>query len=363
MSPSPEKSRPPGARLVVLLVLAFLLIGLEAGASELRLLARTSYLSPELLHKFHRETGITVLTDEAPDHAALLGRLTGFHSGIDIAFPPDHHVAAMIERGQLERIWADRLPGFWNIEDPWRSRSFDPRNEYTIPHQWGTTAFAVDTSIHKGDIDSLKLLFEPPAEVMGRIALLDDSDMVDLALLYLGEPRCTLDRSKLDKAARLLSPVVARSRMVSPGLAVKALASADVALAVVWNGDAMRAREVRPSLAYAYPREGNLVWTDVIALPRNPPNRANALKFLTFMLKPENAALQSNFNGYANMIRGSEAHMRPQVLSAPELVAPWPAKVGFFVSCGGETQRVHEELWFQIKARSADIPEHWKDIK
>jgi spermidine/putrescine transport system substrate-binding protein len=343
---------------VFLLTVALLFIGGGAVASELRILARSSYLSPELLRKFERETGIAVVVDEVADRAAMIERLSVVGGSFDIAFPPDHHVAGLIEGGLLERIWADRLPGFWNIEDPWRSRSFDPRNEYTIPHQWGTTAFAVDTSVHKGDIDSLKLLFEPPPDVAGHMALLDDTDMVHLALLYLGEPRCTTDKAKLDRAARLLLPLVARARLVPPGQAVTALVSPEVVLGVAWNGDAMRARERRPVLAYAYPRQGNLVWTDVIAVPRNPPNRANALKFLTFMLKPENAALQSNFNGYANMIRGSEATMRPQVLSAPELVAPWPAKVGFFVSCRGAVQRRHDQLWAEIKTRSADALQH-----
>ncbi len=347
----------------LLLALAILAVGVDASASELRVLARASYLSPDLLRKFEHETGITVIGEEVADQAAMIERLTASGPGIDVAFLPDHHVAALIEHGRLERIWADRLQGFWNIEDPWRSRSFDPRNEYTIPHQWGTTAFAIDTSIHKGDMDSLKLLFDPPPEIAGRITVLDDTDMVHLALLYLGEPRCSLDRAKLDKVERLLVPLVARARLVSPAQAIDGLVSSDVALGVAWNGDAMRAREQRPSLAYAYPREGNLVWTDVVALPRNPPNRANALKFLTFMLKPENAALESNFNGYANMIRGSEAFMRPQVLAAPEMVAPWPAKVGFFVSCGGEVQRRHEELWAEIKTHSADSLQRRKNLK
>jgi len=345
------------------LVLALLLAGGGAMAGELRVLARGSYLSPELLRKFEHETGVTVVIDEVADHTAMIERLTGGLSGDDIVFPPDHHVAELIEGGWLERIWADRLPGFWNIEDPWRSRSFDPRNEYTIPHQWGTTAFAVDTSIHKGDMDSLRLLFDPPPEINGRIAVLDDTDMVHLALLYLGEPRCTLDPAKLDKAVRLLLPVVARARLVSPAGVVDGLASADVVLGVAWNGDAMRAREKRPSLAYAYPREGNLVWTDVIAVPRDPPNRANALKFVAFMLKPENAALQSNFNGYANMIRGSEAAMRPQVLAAPEMVAPWPAKVGFHVACGGAVERRHDALWAEVKARAAESPQRLGNVK
>jgi spermidine/putrescine transport system substrate-binding protein len=342
-----------------LLILLALVFGRAAdAASELRLLARADYVSPELLRKFERETGITPILHQVADHDAMNKAMAMVRSGFDIAYPPDHRVAELIEKGFLERFWADRLPGFWNIEDPWRSRSFDPRNEYTIPHHWGTTAFVVDTDIHRGDIDSLRLLFEPPPEVAGRIGLLDDAELVQLALLYLGEPRCARDRPRLERAARLLSPLlVARARLLTPDKVVAALAAPDLALVVSWNGDSMRAREKRASLAYAYPREGNLVWTDVVAMPRNPPNRANALKFLTFMLKPENAALQSNFNRYANMIRGSETHMQPGILAAPELVAPWPAKVGFAVSCDAQAQRRHEEAWAEIKAKAPAGPQ------
>ncbi|OAN48170.1 spermidine/putrescine ABC transporter substrate-binding protein [Paramagnetospirillum marisnigri] len=321
-------------------------------AGDLRVLARARTIAPEVLTKFERETGIRAIGEEVGDSGEMVARLKGGQSGFDIAFPPDHHVADLIEAGLLERVWADRLPGFWNIEDPWRSRSFDPRNEYTIPNQWGTTSFAVDTSIHKGDIDTLRLLFDPPPEVAGRVGILDGADIVQLALLYLGEARCTPDTGRLDKALKEVHPLLARARLVRPADMVQSLGGGDLALAVVRSGDAMRARDSRPSLAYAYPREGNLVWTDVIAVPRNPPNRANALKFLTFMLKPENAALQSNFNRSANMIRGSEAHMLAPVLAAPELVAPWPAKVGFLVSCGAKVQRRHEEVWEQAKRQA-----------
>ncbi len=336
----------------LLLLAVVLLASFDAAASELRVLTRSSYLSPELLRKFERETGITVSLTVVADHDQVINRLLDAKSGFDIAFSPDYHVSGLIKGGLIERVLADRLNGFWNVEDPWRSRSFDPRNEYTIPHQWGTTAFAVDTSIHRGDIDSLRLLFEPPPEIDGHMGLLDEGDMVQLALIYLGEARCTADEGKLEKAARLLEPLLARNRLVTSERVMAALADPTIVLAVTWNGDAMRAREKRPSLAYAYPREGNLVWTDVVVVPRNPPNRANAMKFLTFMLKPENAALDSNFNGYATMIRGSEGFLIPTVLAAPEMVAPWPAKVGFLPSCSDAVQHRHEAVWEEVKTRA-----------
>jgi len=344
---------PPPRRLVAaaLILLAAVLAASSPvrASSELRVLARTATLSPDLIARFEHETGIVVQVTEVADHGAMIRRLRGAGSGFDIAFPPDHQVADLIEHGGLERIWADRLPGFWNIEDPWRSRSFDPRNEYTIPHQWGTISFVVDTSVHKGDIDSLSLLFSPPADLDRRIGLLDDAAMVRLALIQAGEPRCATDPARLDRAAALLTPLLARARMIPVDQVVAALRTETLALAVTTSGDAMRAREARPDLAFAYPREGNLVWTDVVAVPHHPPNRANALKFVAFMLRPENAALDTNYNGFATMIRGAEAHLKPEVLSAPELVAPWPAKVGFLVSCGPEIHRRHEELWTRLR--------------
>jgi len=342
-------ARPALAALFLLLAALLLPLYPARAASELFVLARSATLSPDLLRRFEHETGIAVRLTEVGDHAEMIRRLDGNASGFDIAFPPDHQIAGLIERGGLERIWADRLPGFWNIEDPWRSRSFDPRNEYTIPHQWGTISFAVDTSVHKGDIDSLSLLFSPPPELDRRIGLLDDSVMLRLALIQAGEPRCATDPARLNRAVALLTPLLARSRLIPVDQVVTALRTETLALVVTTSGDAMRARDSRPSLAFAYPREGNLVWTDVVAVPRHPPNRANALKFVAFMLRPENAALGTNYNGFATMIRGAEAHLKTEVLSAPELVAPWPAKVGFLVSCGPDIHRRHDELWARIR--------------
>lgn len=344
-------------RAIIAALALWALAAPAAWASELTLLARDYAVSPDLIAKFERETGITVHLEIAASHAEIAARLGDPPSGVDIVVLPDHRIGQLIEAGLLDRVLADRLPGFWNIEDPWRSRSFDPRNEYTVPHQWGTTAFAVDTSVHKGDIDTLRLLFDPPSDVVGHIVLLDDTDMVQLALLYLGEPRCTGEQGKLDRAVRVLAPLVAKAKMASPNRLVASLQAPDTVLGVSWNGDAMRARDGRPALAYAYPAEGNLVWTDVAAVPRNPPNRSNALKFLAFLLRPENAALESNFNGYANVIRGSEAHMLPAVLAAPELVAPWPGKVAFHATCRGAVQRLHDRAWAEAKARAIILAE------
>lgn len=326
--------------------------GPARAGNDLHIHTWESYLAPELVGKFERETGITVTVHTVTNYYDMINQLASGASGFDITVPADYQVRHLASRGLIEKFYANRLPGFWNIEDNWRSRVFDPSNEYSIPHLWGTTGIVVDTATYKGSIDTLSLLFAPPPEVEDRVVLLDSGgDMIQLALMYLKQPRCTADPARLAKAEELLAPLVRRYPMATIATIIDHLTMPGIALGVAWNGDAMRARQARPSLRYGYPREGSLVFTDVWAMPRNPPNRANALKWLGFMLKPENAAMQSGYTGYANMIRGSDRFMPAAMLEAPELISPLTSTLGFFSGCEGGVQRRHEEVWAALKRR------------
>jgi len=260
--------------------------------------------------------------------------------------PGDFQVPDLIGQGLLDRVGVDRLPNFWNVEDVWRGRSFDPRNEFTVPHVWGTTAFAVDTEVYKGDLSSLRLVFQPPPSLANRMALVDSGyDMIQLTQVWLHLPRCSTLSQDVSKVREVLVPLLRRVPVVSSDKIIADMADGKYALATMWNGDALQARKKRPSLRYANPVEGALVWSDVLAVPKGAPNRANALAFLSFMMRPEIAAIESNYNGYANMIRGAEAFMDPVLLTAPEIITPPSSALDFFTECGNGAESRQEKLW------------------
>ena len=324
-----------------------------ASAAELRILTWSSYLSPQVVERFEKETGIKVRVDTVTGYIDLIRPLQTGASGYDIAFPADFLVPELIAKGLVEKVFVDRLPNFWNIEEAWRSRPLDPRNEYTVPHVWGTTAFAVDTAQYSGDPDTLALLFDPPPAIAGRILLLDSGyDMVQLALVWLKLPRCSTRPEHLALAERVLLPMLQRYPMADIDTVVEAMASGHYALGVSWNGDAFRARGKRPSLHYAYPREGSLVWTDVLVVPKGAANRADALKFMAFMMRPDVAAMESNYNGYANMVRGSEQYMNKPLIEAPEIVAPLSSSLDFFTFCSNAAEIRQEEAWKRMKTKA-----------
>lgn len=317
-----------------------------AQANSLRVISWNDYLSPRVVERFQQETGITVQVDVVTSYTAMMVPLLAGTATYDVAFPADFQVRDLIERELLEKVEGDRLANFWNVDDVWRSRAFDPRNEYTIPHVWGTTAFAVDTTVYGGNIDSLRLVFQPPPSLANRMALTDSGfDMVQLALVWLQLPRCSTRPEDIDKVHDLMRPLLKRAAVVPSDRIVGDMIAGRYALAVMWNGDVLKARKARPSLRYANPVEGALVWTDVMAVPKGAPNRANALAFLSFMMRPEIAAMESNYNGYANMIRGAEAFMDTSLLNAPEIITPPSSALDFFTYCGNGAEIRQEIIW------------------
>jgi spermidine/putrescine transport system substrate-binding protein len=131
---------------------------------------------------------------------------------------------------------------------------------------------------------------------------------------------------------------------------IEKLTSKDVDLSQTWNGAAMRARADRPSLTYAYPRQGFTGWMDNVAVLADAPNMENAKLFVNFMMDPENAALTSNFARYANGVIGSEQYMDPEMLSAPEIVMPAGAPVPDFVKpCSKDVVELYNKVWTRLK--------------
>lgn len=107
--------------------------------------------------------------------------------GYDLINPADYEVADVAGDGLLERIDAFRLPGYANILDGWRSPPYDRKNEWSVPFHWGFTSFAVDTAVYRGEIDSYRLLFDPPPELKGREGfLIGAEETLRMALIWLG---------------------------------------------------------------------------------------------------------------------------------------------------------------------------------
>ncbi len=265
--------------------------------------------------------------------------------------PSANYVPIFISEGILAETRPDQMENFKNVDPKWVDVVFDPGRRYTVPWQWGTTGITVNTDLYKGDIDTASIVFNPPAELKGKINVVPEmSDVIGLAILYHGGKLCTTDKDLLKKVRDTL--VEAKKSWMSMDYGtVEKFANKEYGAGINWNGASFRSRLQAPSVQYGYPKEGYIIWMDNLGVIKDAKNIDNAKLFQNFVMDPENAAMISTFARYANGIKGSEAFMPADMKDAKEIVVPAALvdKGTFSISCPKEAQDIYTKIWTDLQ--------------
>jgi putrescine transport system substrate-binding protein len=288
------------------------------------------YVKPDVLRQFTARYGIQVHYNTFDSNNTLEARMLAGHSGYDVVFPSGAYLESMMKAGVFRTLDPAQLPNRHNL-DPrilQRLAAHDPGNAHAVVYAWGITGIAYDEAkVHArlagAPVDSWSMLFDP--QVAARLAdcgigLYESPNViVPSVLAWLGEPPNSEDPGKLERAQTALMAVRPYIRKISSGSLVEDLATGDLCVIIASNGDAMQAQErVRiarngKDIRYSIPREGAVMWFDVMAIPTDAPHPTNAHLFINFLMDPAVAAENSNAIHFPN---GNE---KAQDAVAPEL--------------------------------------------
>ena len=310
------------------------------------------YIPQELLDKFAAENGVEIVMDTYDSNEALLAALkAGAMGTYDVAVPGDYMVQIMAGEGLLDTIADGELKNKGNILPQWADPSFDPGRQHSIPYQWGSTSFAVNRQVFSGDINTTAILFDPPAELSGKINMLDSQgEVMAMAALHLGIPQCSSDRAQLKALNDMLQKAKTHWASFNSDTAKEVLVSGDAAVGQIYDGFGAKAREEGAPIEYAFPREGYVVWMDNVVLLKDAPNRENAIKFMDFLLEPENIAAVSNYARYVAGVDGVAPFLDPSLASQPESNPPANAGPGVFIEvCDQQVQEIYDRIWTELK--------------
>lgn len=310
------------------------------------------YIPQELLDKFSAEHDVEVTMDTFDSNEAMLATLkAGKLGSYDVAVPGDYMVAIMTAEGILDTIKDGELSNKGNIEPQWADVPFDPGRQSSIPYQWGSTSFSVNRDVYQGDINTTDILFNPPAELSGKINVLDSQgEVMALASMHLGIEQCNTDREQLKALDDMLQQAKQNWASFGSDIAKDVLVSGDAAAGMIYNGFSAKAREEGANIEYAYPKQGYVVWMDNVVLLKDAPNRDNAIKFMDFLLEPENIAAVTNFAQYSAGVKGANEFTDPALASMPESNPPADGPAGSFVAvCDEQTQAVYDQIWTRLR--------------
>jgi putrescine transport system substrate-binding protein len=277
----------------------------------------SDYIDPEVIKGFEQETGIKVRYDVFDSNEVLETKLLTGHSGYDVVVPSAYFLERQVKAGVFAPLDKAQLPGLANV-DPELARSaarHDPDNAHSVVYMWGTTGIGYDRAkvqaiMPDAPLDSWQLIFDP--EILSRfkdcgISMLDDpTDMIGTALLYLGKDPNSEAEADLKAAEAVLMKIRPYLRTIHSSQYIDQLANGELCIVVGYSGDVLqasdRAEEAGKPLdiGYSIPREGALMWFDTLAIPADAAHKDAAHRFIEYLLRPEVAAMNSNFVNYAN---------------------------------------------------------------
>jgi len=294
------------------------------------------YIGTDTVKNFEKEYGIKVNYDEYESSEMVEAKLLSGRTGYDIVMHSSMYSKRLFPLNIFQKLDKTKLTN-WKLLDPKLMAildTFDPGNNFMVPYSWGSTgiAYNVDMILERmpdAPLDSGAMLFDP--EVVSKfkdcgVSILDSpTDVIPIALVYLGYADNTRNPEEIQAAEDLLLSVRPYIRKFTSTTFLNDLPNGDLCVSMSWAGDyataSARAEEVGSdiNLAYFVPKEGSLLWVDIIIIPDDAPHTENAYLFLDYLLRPEVMADFVNLTHYASPIPAANAFIDEKILNDPAI--------------------------------------------
>jgi putrescine transport system substrate-binding protein len=314
----------------------------QAGTGKPRVLNLyiwSDYLAANTLSDFEKQTGIKVHVSYFDTNETLETKLLAGSSGFDVVVPTASYFERQIKAGVYLPLDKSKLPNLKNMDPQLMAKValHDPDNAHGIIYTWGTNGVGYNEKMVKAlmpdaPLDSWRLVFDPAvASKIAKcgISVLDSpAEMMRAVYSYLGKDPNSQNADDLVQAEGILAKIRPYIRNINSSEYIEALANGDLCVAVGYNGDVMQARDrARDAnkgidIKYFVPKEGSILWFDMLAIPKDAPNPDSAYAYLNYIMTPQVIADISNFKRYANANAASQPLVQASVRDDPAIYPP-----------------------------------------
>jgi putrescine transport system substrate-binding protein len=361
------------ARFASSVCIAACLVSGAAGAQEEKLLNIynwSDYIAENTVPDFVKETGIKTNYDVYDANEVLEAKLLAGHSGYDLVVPSAiPYLARQASSGVYKKLDKSKLKNYGNLDPQILSAAAnaDPGNQFGVPYMWGTTGFGYNVAKVKAALgdkaptDSSALIFDPAnAKKLADcgISLLDSAqELMPAALAYLHRNPMSRDQADLDRAVAALEAIRPYIRKFHSSEYINDLANGDLCVAWGYSGDVVqakgRAEDAKNGIeiAYTIPKEGAMIWIDMMAIPADAPHPGNALRFIDYILRPDVVAAISNAVAYANPNKAATKLVDAALTGDPNVYPPAAVRARLFFDkpVTPEYERLRTRAWTRIK--------------
>lgn len=313
------------------------------------------YLDPKTIELFEEETGISVTYEEYETNEIMYPKIVSQAIAYDVVCPSDYMIQRMIENDLLAEINWDNIPNIKNMDPTYmeQSKSFDPKNKYSVPYCVGTVGILYNKSMVKEPVDSWDILWNPKYKDS---ILMQDSvrDAFAVALKRLGH---SINSTEIDQLAAAAEDLMEQKPLVQAYVVDQVrdkMIGNEAALGVIYSGEAGYTKRENPDLEYVIPKEGSNVWIDSWVIPKNAQNKENAEKFINFMCRPEIALMNFEYLTYSTPNLKAREMIEDEEIRNSKILFPEPEDLSnceTFQFLGDDVDSYYNELWNKVKSK------------
>jgi len=318
---------------------------------------------------FEKLTGIKVRYSEFDSNDTLQAKLLTGSSGYDVVVPSDVYFGRQLQAGIFRRLDKSKIPNLSKL-DPNLMRILagaDPGNQYGIPMNWGTDGIGINVkkvrSVLGKDmpVNTWEMLYNPKyMSLLSKcgVSVLDSPvDIFGMGLYYLKKNPLSTNATDYQEVYKLLKTIRPYIGQFNSGSYPNDLAGGDICMAFGYSGDVNTARMAAKAakngidIQYIVPKEGTVIWFDVMAVPKSSPNPDAAMRWINHVISEKEAAALTNETFYPTAVTGSKKLVAEDVLSDP---AVYPSaemfKHMFTVRpLPPDIMRLETRLWQELK--------------
>lgn len=298
-----------------------------------------------VLKKFEAETGIKVKYVTASTNEELYSAMKAGGVSYDVIFPSDYMVQKMVRENMVQKLDFANIPNAKNVNSSFKGMYYDPKDEYTVPYFWGTVGIIVNTKLYDGEVTSWDDLWTD--KYPNKVLMFNNPrDAFAIALNKLGYSMNSTDEAQIREAAEELKKMKFNYVMDE---FFDLMPSESAVLAVYYAGDYLDVASENENLEFVRPESGVNIFNDVMCVPSNAKHKANAEKFINYMLRADVGLANTLALGYSTpndaVMEILDEEIREDEVAYPKVI---PDNWERFEALPAETDKLMQDLWQEI---------------
>lgn len=336
--------------LLLCLLLTLPVLGMAEGEKVLNIFSWLGYVDDDVLADFEAETGIKVIWSPMDSIDSMLLKVTqGGGSDYDLILSSDYSLDILRKQGLIQKLDKSLLGNYANLNPQFLGQKFDPDNEYVIPYVAGCPLIIYDPSRVSFEITGYEDLWNE--ELKDSIGVLENARVLcGVTAKTLGMGMNETEPDKLAQIKEKLMPLYPNIRTFGDMESYSAVTSGEASVGFLFTPFVQMVWLEHPDFQVAYPKEGLGYGIDGFVIPEGAKNVENAHIFLDYLMRPEVAAHNAEYQMYMCVNQAAQEYLSDDFKNSPVMNVPAELLTGAeFVEDVGATETSYQEIYTAFK--------------